>query len=201
MSIALKNRNKKGLTLVEVTVALAVFAILVAVASGIIVAAGHIFAKESSMTKAMETANGVSEVLNSRLSFAKKIDLTQTGFKDFGEYSECIKISKNGSGEKYVSINRLGKQSGGKLRFDEACDTGAFDVTVKYLGAKKSDSTKNGMTVIKFLIEIKSSDGETLCSQQACIDLLNDPPSEDITGEVNQSNETKDLYINYSLAE
>lgn len=189
------NKNKGGFTLVEVTVALAVFAILVTVASGIIISGGNIFARNSSRVKASEIASGVYSALNDRLSFATKIDLTKDDFSP--ESSECIKIIKKGtsaasSGERVLIKRKNGSQ------FDEVCDTGVYDVTVAFDSIKKTENDKNNMVLLNLTIKVYSG-GELLYSKEAPIELLNYEC--EITGlDEKPSNEDKDLYINYCLA-
>lgn len=193
------NKNANGFTLVEVTVALAVFAILVTVASGIIISGGNIFARNTSRVKASETASGVYSAINDRLAFAEKIDLTKDEFSPDGSgYSECIKIIKSGtsadSSDERVSIRRENGSA-----FYGACDTGAYDVTVTFDSVKKTENGKNNMTLLYLTVNVYS-DGELLYSKEAAIELLNHEC--EITGlDSKPSNEDKDLYINYSLAQ
>lgn len=195
------NKNTGGFTLVEVTVALAVFAILVTVASGIIISGGNIFGRNTNRVKASETANNVYSILNDRLSFATKIDLTKDAFSpDSGGYSECIKITKKGtdvdlSDERVLIMRENGSQ------FDGVCDTGAYDVTVTFDKIKKTkdENVKNKMTLLCMTINVYS-DGETLYSKEVSIELLNHEC--EITGlDEKPSNEDKDLFINYTLAQ
>ncbi len=195
------NKNTGGFTLVEVTVALAVFAILVTVASGIIISGGNIFARNTNRVKASETANNVYSILNDRLSFATKIDLTKDDFStDSGGYSECIKITKKGtdvdlSDERVLIMRENGSQ------FDGVCDTGAYDVTVTFDKIKKTkdENVKNKMTLLCLTINVYSN-GETLYSKEVSIELLNHEC--EITGlDEKPSNEDKDLFINYTLAQ
>ena len=193
------NKNKNGFTLVEVTVALAVFAILVTVASGIIISGGNIFAKNTSRVKASEISSGVYGILNDRLKFAVKIDLTKDDFSpDDDGYSECIKLTNKGadggSSDERVLIRRENS-----LQFDGVCDTGTYDVTVKFDGVKKTLNDKNKMTLLCLTINVYSG-GELLYSKEAPIEILNHEC--EITGiDLNPSNEEKDWYINYCLAE
>lgn len=190
------NKNKCGFTLIEVTVALAVFAILVTVASGIIISGGNIFARNSSRIKASEIASGVCGALNDRLSFATKIDLTEDDFSSGS--SECIKIIKKGVSADSPGERVLIKRENGS-QFDRVCDTGAYDVTVTFDKIKKTNSdNKNKMTLLCLIIKVYS-DGELLYSRDASIELLNYEC--EITGlDEKPSNEDENLYINYCLA-
>lgn len=197
----MRRRNLKGMTLVEVTVAIAIFAILVAMASGIILTAGNIFAKASRTTKAQDIASAVGEVLNSRLSYATEITFggsaPEVGTRG---YSECIRLGKldKADGEYYVSINREGKKSGASYVFDEACDTGSFKVQVTYEGITQGGDEKNKLAVMNFLIDVYASDGSSAASLEYAVDLLNIPA---VSGDDSWSTETSEEYISYTLAE
>ncbi|MCD8328215.1 MAG: prepilin-type N-terminal cleavage/methylation domain-containing protein [Ruminococcus sp.] len=191
-------RNKKGFTLVEVTVALAVFAILVTLASGIIISGSNIFARNTNRVSASETADSVYDILNERLSFATSIDLTKDEFSPDGDgYNECIKLEKKGSsssGDERVSIRRENSSD-----FDGVCETGDFDVLLSLEGVTKTTNGKNNMTLLNVKISIYSDD-ELMYTKDASIELLNSAC--EITGiDSTPSNEVSDLYINYSLAQ
>lgn len=203
----MRKLNKKGFTLVEVTVTLAVFAILVALASSIVVSGGNIYAKNANTVKAAQVCDGVYDVLNNRLSFATSIDFTKSSaLKSPDSYSECIKIAKK-SEEPPVSINREGRKSDdGTYEFDEVCDTGAFDITVscKKEEIAYANNSKNPMTVLPFEVEVFSSEGEPVYSRKCLIELLNIKSSDKIKTDNDKNvytNESNDLYINYTLAQ
>lgn len=196
--------NKNGFTLVEVTVTLAVFAILVALASSIVVSGGNIYAKNANTVKAAQVCDGVYDVLNNRLSFATSIDFTKASAeKSPDSYSECIKIAKK-SDEPPVSINREGrKNDDGTFIFDEVCDTGAFDITVSFKKEeiKYANNSKNPMTVLPFEVEVFSSEGEPVYSRKCIIELLNIKSDDHIKMDDNLYTNENDLYINYTLAQ
>ena len=218
MSLAVKKLNKSGFTLVEVTVTLAVFAILVAIASAIVVSGGNIYARNANTVKASQVSDSVYDVLNNRLSFA-----TSIGFvKDKGSadsvadvkdsYSECIKIAKKGD-EVPVSINRKALKDGANFKFDEVCDTGAFDVEVSFdcdkIKISDADS-KNPMSILPLTVEVYSSEGELVVRRDYSIELLNIKDSDSITAELTKTdpedksvfkNTEKEFYINYTLAQ
>lgn len=193
-----KNKNKNGYTLVEVTVALAVFAILVTVASGIIISGGNIFAANTNRVNASRISNSVYNILNDRLSFATRIDLTKNEFSPASNgYSECIKIAKKDT-ETASSDDRVAIRRENGLSFDGVCDTGKYDVTVKFERVEKTSADKNKMTLLYLTIDVYSQ-GELKYSKNGLIELLNsDCEITGIGGEA--SNEIEDLYINYSLA-
>ncbi len=190
-------RNYKGFTLVEVTVALAVFAILVTLASGIIISGSNIFARNTNRVSASETADSVYDILNERLSFATSIDLTKDEFSpDGGGYNECIRLEKKGSSssDAKVSIRRENSSD-----FDSVCETGDFDILLSLEGVTKTTNGKNNMTLLNVKISIYSDD-ELMYTKEASIELLNSAC--EIEGiDLSPSNEASDLYINYSLAQ
>ncbi|MCC8192594.1 MAG: prepilin-type N-terminal cleavage/methylation domain-containing protein [Ruminococcus sp.] len=190
-------RNYKGFTLVEVTVALAVFAILITLASGIIISGSNIFARNTNRISASETADSVYDILNERLSFATSIDLTKDEFSPDGDgYNECIRLEKNGSSssDAKVSIRRENSSD-----FDSVCETGDFDVLLSLEGVTKTTNGKNNMTLLNVKISIYSDD-ELMYTKDASIELLNSAC--EIEGiDLSPSNEANDLYINYCLAQ
>ncbi len=190
-------RNYKGFTLVEVTVALAVFAILVTLASGIIISGSNIFARNTNRVSASETADSVYDILNERLSFATSIDLTKDEFSPDGDgYNECIRLEKKGSSsnDAKVSIRRENSSD-----FDGVCETGDFDILLSLEGITKTTNGKNNMTLLNVKISIYSDD-ELMYTKNASIELLNSAC--EIEGiDLSPSNEASDLYINYSLAQ
>ncbi len=193
-----KNKNKNGFTLVEVTVALVVFAILVTVASGIIISGGNIFATNTNRVNASRISNSVYNILNDRLSFATRIDFTKDEFSPSSTgYGECIKIidkdTEVASSDDRVTIRR---ENG--FSFDGVCDTGKYDVAVKFEKVKKTSSDKNKMTLLYLTIDVYSS-GELEYTKNGLIELLNSD-CEIVGIDEKASNENEDLYINYSLA-
>ncbi|MCD7727416.1 MAG: prepilin-type N-terminal cleavage/methylation domain-containing protein [Ruminococcus sp.] len=190
-------RNYKGFTLVEVTVALAVFAILVTLASGIIISGSNIFARNTNRISASETADSVYDILNERLSFATSIDLTKDEFSPDGDgYNECIRLEKNGSSssDAKVSIRRENSSD-----FDSVCETSDFDILLSLEGVTKTTNGKNNMTLLNVKISIYSDD-ELMYTKDASIELLNSAC--EIEGiDLSPSNEAGNLYINYSLAQ
>ena len=218
MSLAVKKLNKNGFTLVEVTVTLAVFAILVAIASAIVVSGGNIYARNANTVKASQVSDSVYDVLNNRLSFAtsigfvkdKEADESVADVKD--SYSECIKIAKKGD-EVPVSINRKALKDGADFKFDEVCDTGAFDVEVSFDcdKIKISDAgSKNPVSILPLTVEVYSSEGELVVKRDYTIELLNIKDSDSITEELTKTdpedksvfkNTEKEFYINYTLAQ
>ncbi len=218
MSLAVKKLNKNGFTLVEVTVTLAVFAILVAIASAIVVSGGNIYARNANTVKASQVSDSVYDVLNNRLSFAtsigfvkdKEADESVADVKD--SYSECIKIAKKGD-EVPVSINRKALKDGADFKFDEVCDTGAFDVEVSFDcdKIKISDAgSKNPVSILPLTVEVYSSEGELVVKRDYTIELLNIKDSDCITAELTKTNPEdksvftnteKEFYINYTLAQ
>lgn len=218
MSLAVKKLNKNGFTLVEVTVTLAVFAILVAIASAIVVSGGNIYARNANTVKASQVSDSVYDVLNNRLSFATSIGFVKdkepadsvADVKD--SYSECIKIAKKGD-EVPVSINRKALKDGANFKFDEVCDTGAFDVEVSFdcdkIKISDADS-KNPMSILPLTVEVYSSEGELVVKREYTIELLNIKDSDSITAELTKTdpedksvfkNTEKEFYINYTLAQ
>ena len=214
----MKKLNKNGFTLVEVTVTLAVFAILVAIASAIVVSGGNIYARNANTVKASQVSDSVYDVLNNRLSFAtsigfvkdKEADESVADVKD--SYSECIKIAKKGD-EVPVSINRKALKDGADFKFDEVCDTGAFDVEVSFDcdKIKISDAgSKNPVSILPLTVEVYSSEGELVVKRDYTIELLNIKDSDSITEELTKTdpedksvfkNTEKEFYINYTLAQ
>ncbi|MCD7772631.1 MAG: prepilin-type N-terminal cleavage/methylation domain-containing protein [Ruminococcus sp.] len=190
-------RNYKGFTLVEVTVALAVFAILVTLASGIIISGSNIFARNTNRVSASETADSVYDILNERLSFATSIDLTKDEFSPDGDgYNECIRLEKNGSSSSDAKVSIRRENS---ANFDSVCETGDFDILLSLEGVTKTTNGKNNMTLLNVKISIYSDD-ELMYTKDASIELLNSAC--EIEGiDLSPSNEANDLYINYSLAQ
>lgn len=214
----MKKLNKNGFTLVEVTVTLAVFAILVAIASAIVVSGGNIYARNANTVKASQVSDSVYDVLNNRLSFAtsigfvkdKEADESVADVKD--SYSECIKIAKKGD-DVPVSINRKALKNGSDFKFDEVCDTGAFDVEVSFDCDKikiSDPDSKNPMSILPLTVEVYSSEGELVVKREYTIELLNIKDSDSITEELTKTNPEdksvfknteKEFYINYTLAQ
>lgn len=94
------NKNKKrGFTLIEMLVSIAIFTIVVTIVMGTIVTIVDISRKTRTMTEAMSNLNLVMESMTRTLKTAKEITVNPS------EYGAVIAVDQNDKGVKYEVVN------------------------------------------------------------------------------------------------
>lgn len=192
----MKRKNQKGFTLVEVSVSMVIFVIAVSLASGIIIMAGNIFGKNTSLAEAARVGQTLSQLVSDKLTCATALDVRNTSTPSDvalgGAYDEQLVFSNDGN-----SVQVLRKETGSQTVADEKF----FSGMKPEIEIELNPENKNTL-----LVKVRVYDGDyEKCLYDSCVTvpLLNKKETDTNfkTGGSLLQGETYSLVVSYSYAE